>query len=529
MKVKVNKQSINLIDTTLVSNSVGIYECEFEFIDWDGWNKTAVFQLDDENSIEVIIVNNKAIIPFEVLVHSGWLKIGVYGTLGEKIMPTVWSKRIEVKNGVTTGSPYTPPTPSVYEQILEELQNRADGIAYEGDILSLLSGETILAQVTITGGGSISSVEIRMNGEVLQYRIDNGEWMSVKDFGSYATDSEVASSIATALTGYATRVWVEEQGYLTEHQSLENYYTKIQADGKFLTEHQSLDNYYTKNVVDTALGTKQEKITQANKLPYSLVSGVPDIPSLEGYATKEYVDTADAELQSQIDALVSKSDVVDVVGTYAELQAYDTSTLLVNDVVKVLDDNTHSNSRSYYRWSGSAWTYVGSESVGYTKSETDTLLDAKQNTINDLSTIRSGASAGATAVQPSDISDMATKTWVEGKGYGTYTKPSSGIPASDLAQTYYLASNPNGYTDNTVANSKYTKPSGGIPKTDLASAVQTSLGKADSAYQKPSGGIPASDIASGVIPTVPTNVSAFSNDSGYLTLATLPIYNGGVQ
>lgn len=48
----------------------------------------------------------------------------------------------------------------------------------------------------------------------------------------------------------------------------------------------------------------------------------------------------------------------------------------------------------------------------------------------------------------------------------------------------------------------YTKPSGGIPKTDLASSVQTSLGKADSAYQKPSGGIPASDIASGAIPTV---------------------------
>lgn len=32
-------------------------------------------------------------------------------------------------------------------------------------------------------------------------------------------------------------------------------------------------------------------------------------------------------------------------------------------------------------------------------------------------------------------------------------------------------------------NAKYTKPSGGIPKTDLASDVQTSLGKADSALQ----------------------------------------------
>lgn len=27
----------------------------------------------------------------------------------------------------------------------------------------------------------------------------------------------------------------------------------------------------------------------------------------------------------------------------------------------------------------------------------------------------------------------------------------------------------------------------------------------------------------------PTNVSAFTNDAGYLTLSTLPIYDGGVQ
>lgn len=30
------------------------------------------------------------------------------------------------------------------------------------------------------------------------------------------------------------------------------------------------------------------------------------------------------------------------------------------------------------------------------------------------------------------------------------------------------------------------------------------------------------------IPTVPTNVSSFTNDAGYLTLATLPIYDGTV-
>lgn len=39
----------------------------------------------------------------------------------------------------------------------------------------------------------------------------------------------------------------------------------------------------------------------------------------------------------------------------------------------------------------------------YTKTEVDTLLDGKQNVIDDLSAIRSGAAAGATAVQPADM------------------------------------------------------------------------------------------------------------------------------
>lgn len=80
----------------------------------------------------------------------------------------------------------------------------------------------------------------------------------------------------------------------------------------------------------------------------------------------------------------------------------------------------------------------------------------------------------------------------------------------------------NGKTGDVVLNAAdvgagtYSKPSGGIPKTDLASAVQTSLDKADTAYQKPSGGIPASDLAQGVIPTVPTKTSDLTNDSGFI-------------
>lgn len=74
-----------------------------------------------------------------------------------------------------------------------------------------------------------------------------------------------------------------------------------------------------------------------------------------------------ASKQEQIDAIVSKSDVVDVVDTYSDLLAYDTSTLAPNDIIKVLEDGSLNNAKSYYRWvvteGEGDWDLVASESV----------------------------------------------------------------------------------------------------------------------------------------------------------------------
>ena len=89
--------------------------------------------------------------------------------------------------------------------------------------------------------------------------------------------------------------------------------------------------------------------------------------------------TADTGLQSQIDAIVASSDVKDIVGTYVALQQYDTSTLGNNDIIKVLQDETHSDETTYYRWNTttSTFTLIGEEGPYYTKSATDTLLNTK--------------------------------------------------------------------------------------------------------------------------------------------------------
>ena len=92
---------------------------------------------------------------------------------------------------------------------------------------------------------------------------------------------------------------------------------------------------------------------------------------------------ADQEIWTEIETIEASSDVVDVVGTYAELEAYDTSKLHNNDLIKVLQDETRDDAITYYRWSTSTntFTYVGAEGPYYTASETDVLLSGKQDTL----------------------------------------------------------------------------------------------------------------------------------------------------
>lgn len=90
-------------------------------------------------------------------------------------------------------------------------------------------------------------------------------------------------------------------------------------------------------------------------------------------------ENADNTLQTQIDAIVAASDVKDIVGTYADLQQYDTSTLGDNDIIKVLQDENQNNQTTYYRWSTTTETFtlIGSEGPYYTKSAADQKFQEK--------------------------------------------------------------------------------------------------------------------------------------------------------
>lgn len=137
---------------------------------------------------------------------------------------------------------------------------------------------------------------------------------------------------------------------------------------------------------------------------------------------------ADIGLQNQIDAIVAGADVRDIVGTYTDLQNYDTSGLNNNDVVKVITDSTHNNASSYYKWiivgGVGSWNYIGSEGPYLTPAAAAATYVPKTTTINGkalssdivLAPSDVGAATAAqgtkadTAVQPAAIANMQVTT-----------------------------------------------------------------------------------------------------------------------
>lgn len=273
-------------------------------------------------------------------------------------------------------------------------------------------------------------------------------------------DDKVEQNPTTITPGTKCKITYNENGLVTQGQDL---------------VAQDIPNIYEQQVVDLVddLQAKLDKVntvgvvyaTDANgqqTVPYSSAQdqnalvqrqsngniSVPTTPATTTDATsKVYVDTIDQDLQTQIDAIVASSDVKDIVGTYQELQNYDTSTLGNNDIIKVLQDSTHSNAQTYYRWviteGTGAFQYIGSEGPYYTISQTDTLLSDKAN--KNLQNVDvSGAVAGQVlTVNPAGTSAV----WAEVSAKGGFkfdsevTKTVMGhttgtIPISGLSTDY---------------------------------------------------------------------------------------------
>ena len=152
-------------------------------------------------------------------------------------------------------------------------------------------------QVPIKGGavdsvnGMTGDVVLDIPGKTSQLENDSGYLTEHQSLAEYAKKSEIpdVSGFATkddvssveskipSLEGYATEQWVEAKGYLTEHQSLENYALRSEIptktsdltnDSGYLTEHQSLAAYSTTTEVQSMIDTAIAGITDAEEVSY---------------------------------------------------------------------------------------------------------------------------------------------------------------------------------------------------------------------------------------------------------------------
>ena len=113
-------------------------------------------------------------------------------------------------------------------------------------------------------------------------------------------ETDITATITVPEVPTDLSAFTNSPGYLTAHQSLSDYYTKQEADGKFLTAHQDLTEYATKAFVQseisdfvtedalTGLATKEEVQAVDNKLSdyaekeeltaYAQLSDIPELP-----------------------------------------------------------------------------------------------------------------------------------------------------------------------------------------------------------------------------------------------------------
>ena len=255
-------------------------------------------------------------------------------------------------------------------------------------------------------------------------------------------------------------VFTNDAGYLTQHQSLNDYYTKQEV------------NVLTSNFFDNVKYDSDSK-------KINFTNGVNVIATID--ATGFIKDG----MVSNVEIL--KNNLVITFNTDAGKEPISIALTDIFNPANYYDKAAMDVKLADYPTISSMNTALGQKANAtdiYTQTEINNKLDAKANSADLATVARSGSY--------NDLTDKPV------------------IPVVDAA----LSDTSENPVQNKIVNGAIGKKQDTI--SDLET-IRSGAALGATAYQKPSTGIPASDIAEGVIPTVPTNVSVFTNDAGYLT------------
>lgn len=141
----------------------------------------------------------------------------------------------------------------------------------------------------------------------------------------------------------------------------------LNYNGKDLAKQEDLSS--TQNDVASLKSDNTKNKSDIASLKSDNTANKADISALKTDNTKNKSDIVG--LQTQVDTINATQNVVDIVGTKAELNAYETKNLHANDKIEVLVDESQNDANTIYEWNGKKWTLVGSKAPYYSKAESD--------------------------------------------------------------------------------------------------------------------------------------------------------------
>ena len=98
--------------------------------------------------------------------------------------------------------------------------------------------------------------------------------ITVPDVSNFVTSGDVQTQIDNSLDGFATEEWVEEQGYLTEHQSLSAYSTTQEVEGMIASAKTEVES----EIPDVSgFVTSGQVKSQIESYDYATQSQIPDV------------------------------------------------------------------------------------------------------------------------------------------------------------------------------------------------------------------------------------------------------------
>lgn len=317
--------------------------------------------------------------------------------------------------------------PDIYtKQQTDGLLGQKQELLSSGTNIKTINGNSILG----SGNLNIRETYVAVRGTTTLQQIkdafDANKFVIV--YGKYMDDENVQRDACFSLTKFS---------YTNNSRTTAHFFAPISkyriAEVRCTASGWS-DNYYSRlqdanNITDDVASN----YSQSNKFPST--KGVYDFVQQAGFITKSVDDLVNyylksdtytkSEVQQLIDAV--KQFAYEVVQTLPQASAdtmgkiylvpsSDPQAQNIKDEYITIDNGQEAQTR--YTWekigstdidlSGYVTTSALNEALAAYTTTTDltTLLAAKQDVIDDLSTIRSGAAAGATAVQPAAIANM---------------------------------------------------------------------------------------------------------------------------